>query len=159
MTIYQFQATRLDGEVVTLDRYQGKVALIVNTASKCGFTPQYEGLQALYQEFEQQGLVILGFPCDQFRHQEPGDDDEIASFCQKNYGVSFDMFSKIEVNGADTHPLYRYLKQQARGLLGTQGIKWNFTKFLVSRSGEVIKRYGPTTLPEQIRQDIVKQLS
>jgi glutathione peroxidase len=132
--------------------------LIVNTASHCGFTPQYAALEALYQRYRERGLVVLGFPCNQFGSQEPGEAEEIASFCQKNYGVSFPMFAKIEVNGNEAHPLYQYLKKAAPGLLGSEGIKWNFTKFLVDRQGEVVERYAPATAPESIARDIEKLL-
>ena len=138
----------------SLADYAGKVLLIVNTASHCGFTPQYEGLEALYQRFRERGLVVLGFPCNQFGAQEPGTPAEIASFCQKNYGVSFPIFARIEVNGDNTHPLYQHLKKAAPGLLGTEGIKWNFTKFLINRKGEVIKRYASAMAPESIASDI-----
>jgi glutathione peroxidase len=156
--IYAISAARLQGSDQSLAEYAGKVMLIVNTASKCGFTPQFEGLEALYQAYQARGLVVLGFPCNQFGAQEPGGSDEIASFCQKNYGVSFPMFAKIDVNGDDTHPLYSLLKHSARGLLGSEGIKWNFTKFLVNREGAVIERYAPTTPPEAIAKDIEKLL-
>ena len=136
----EFTVERLQGGTQSLADYDGKVLLIVNTASHCGFTPQYEGLEALYQRFRERGLVVLGFPCNQFGAQEPGTPAEIASFCQKNYGVSFPIFARIEVNGDNTHPLYQHLKKAAPGLLGTEGIKWNFTKFLINRKGEVIKR-------------------
>ena len=156
--IYALSAGRLQGGDQPLADYAGKVMLIVNTASKCGFTPQFEGLEALYQTYQARGLVVLGFPCNQFGAQEPGGSDEIASFCQKNYGVSFPMFAKVEVNGDDTHPIFKLLKQSARGLLGSEGIKWNFTKFLVNREGAVIERYAPTTAPEAIAKDIEKLL-
>jgi glutathione peroxidase len=142
------------GEAKDLSEYQGKVLLIVNTASKCGFTPQYEGLEALWKKFKDRGLVVLGFPCDQFGHQEPGSEEEIAAFCTKNYGVTFPMHKKIEVNGAGAHPLYVKLKQEAPGLLGTEGIKWNFTKFLVDRAGKVVDRFAPTTTPQSLEQRI-----
>jgi len=150
----EFTAERLQGGMQTLTDYAGKVLLIVNTASHCGFTPQYEGLEALYQRYRERGLVILGFPCNQFGAQEPGAATEIASFCQKNYGVSFPMFARIEVNGDNAHPLYQHLKKAAPGLLGTEGIKWNFTKFLVNRKGEVIKRYASAQAPEALASDI-----
>lgn len=153
-TIYQFNATLNDGNSVNFEQYQGKVLLIVNTASKCGFTPQYEGLQALHEEFKDQGVLVLGFPCDQFGHQEPGNDTEIEQFCSLNFNVKFPLFKKVEVNGDNASPLYQYLKKQAPGVLGTQKIKWNFTKFLVNQTGEVIKRYGSTTKPEKIAKDI-----
>lgn len=152
--IYDISAERLQGDTQSLADYAGKLMLIVNTASKCGFTPQFEGLEALYQRYQARGLVILGFPCNQFGEQEPGAAAEIADFCQKNYGVSFPMFAKIDVNGADTHPLYKLLKQSARGLLGSEGIKWNFTKFLVDRDGRIVERFAPTTTPEAIAKDI-----
>jgi len=156
MSVYQFNADTLSGEEVSLETYKGKVLLIVNTASKCGLTPQYEGLEALYKELNTDGLEILGFPCNQFGKQEPGDSTEIASFCLKNYGVSFPMFEKIDVNGDDAHPLYKYLKGEAKGLLGSEAIKWNFTKFLINKEGEVVERYAPTTPPEKIKADIQK---
>ena len=152
--IYEFNAERLQGKAQSLADYAGQVMLIVNTASQCGFTPQFAGLEALYARYRAAGLVILGFPCNQFGAQDPGTADEIAAFCQKNYGVSFPMFAKIEVNGEHTHPLYQYLKKSARGLLGSEAIKWNFTKFLVNRAGEVIERYAPATSPEAIAKDI-----
>jgi glutathione peroxidase len=152
--IYEISVERLQGGQQALADYAGKTMLIVNTASQCGFTPQFEGLEALYQCYQERGLVVLGFPCNQFGEQEPGAAEEIASFCQKNYGVSFPMFAKIEVNGSDTHPLYKLLKQSARGLLGSEGIKWNFTKFLVDRDGTIVKRFAPATAPEAIAKDI-----
>lgn len=158
MSVYDFSANSLVGEEVKLDTYQGKVLLIVNTASKCGLTPQYEGLEALYKELNGQGLEVLGFPCNQFGGQEPGDSNEIASFCLKNYGVSFPMFEKIDVNGSTTHPLYKFLKSEAKGLLGSEKIKWNFTKFLINKEGEVVERYAPTTPPEKLKSDIEKLL-
>jgi glutathione peroxidase len=153
-TAYDFKATSLEGQPVALQEFTGKVMLVVNTASKCGFTPQYAGLEALYQKYRDRGLVVLGFPCNQFGEQEPGSADEIGSFCQKNYGVSFPMFEKIEVNGDGAHPLYRWLKQTAPGLLGTERIKWNFTKFLLDRRGAVVDRYAPTTKPAELARDI-----
>ncbi len=155
--VYDFSAKLNNGEEKPLADYRGKVLLIVNTASKCGFTPQYKGLEELYNEYRRQGLEILGFPCDQFGHQEPGSDPEIRSFCDLNYGVTFPLFSKIQVNGENQHPLYKYLKSQAGGLLGDD-IKWNFTKFLVSREGKVLDRYAPVTSPAQIGGDIAKLL-
>jgi glutathione peroxidase len=157
-TAYDFNATSLAGEPVALREFTGKVMLVVNTASKCGFTPQYEGLEALYQKYRDRGLVVLGFPCNQFRDQEPGSAEEIGSFCQKNYGVSFPMFAKIDVNGHSAHPLYRWLKQTAPGVLGTERIKWNFTKFLVDRRGEVVERYAPATKPQDLAKDIEELL-
>ena len=156
--VYQFEATTLAGEPVSLSQFQGKVLLIVNTASECGFTPQYAGLQALQEAYQDQGLEVLGFPCNQFGKQEPGDAAQIGSFCEKNYGVTFPMFEKIDVNGANAHPLYRWLTSEAPGLLGLEGIRWNFTKFLVDRTGNVVKRYAPVTKPEVIAVDIEKQL-
>jgi glutathione peroxidase len=149
-----FTAERLHGEKQSLADYAGRVLLIVNTASDCGFTPQYAGLEALYQHYKDRGLAVLGFPCNQFGAQEPGTAAEIASFCQKNHGVSFPMFAKIEVNGVNTHPLYQHLKKSAPGLLGSEGIKWNFTKFLINRNGEVVRRFAPATAPEAIAKDI-----
>ena len=157
-TVYDFSAKRLSGEDVQLSQYKGKVLLIVNTASKCGFTPQYKGLQALYDK-HQGKLEILGFPCNQFGKQEPGGESEISEFCELNYGVSFPMFGKIDVNGDDAHPLYKHLKQEAPGLLGSKSIKWNFTKFLVNKDGKVVKRYAPTDTPEAIEKDIAKLLA
>ena len=156
--IHEFSVELLTGGQQSMADYTGKVLLIVNTASHCGFTPQYAGLEALYQRYRERGLVVLGFPCNQFGSQEPGDAEEIAGFCQKNYGVSFPMFAKIEVNGDDAHPLYQYLKKAAPGLLGSEAIKWNFTKFLVNRQGEVNERYAPATAPESIANDIEKLL-
>lgn len=158
MSIYQFSATNIKGQEISLSDYQDKVMLIVNTASKCGFTPQFEGLENLHKELEPKGLAILGFPCNQFGNQDPAADGKIEEFCQLNYGVSFSMFSKIEVNGSDAHPLYAYLKNEARGLLGSKTIKWNFTKFLVNREGEVVKRYASTDKPSAIKTDIEKLL-
>ena len=152
--VYDFSANTLDGKPVSLRDYSGKVLLIVNTASKCGFTPQYEGLEGLYQQYRDRGLMVLGFPCNQFGAQEPGTAEEIGSFCQKNYGVSFPMFEKIDVNGDGAHPLYRWLKGSARGLLGSEAIKWNFTKFLVDRQGNVVDRFAPTTKPEDLKSNV-----
>ncbi|WP_105189171.1 glutathione peroxidase [Pseudoalteromonas sp. T1lg48] len=154
MSIYEFSATNNRGDEVALSAYKGKVMLIANTASKCGFTPQYQGLNDLYKDLQAKGLVVLGFPCNQFGEQEPGSDSEISEFCELNYGVSFPIMSKIDVNGAGAHPLFDYLKAQAPGLLGTKKIKWNFTKFLVDQNGKVLKRYAPLTKPEAIRADI-----
>ncbi len=158
MSVYDFSVKTLAGEEVSLEQYKGKVVLIVNTASKCGLTPQYEGLESLYKEMNSQGLEVLGFPCNQFGQQEPGDSSDISSFCLKNYGVSFPMFEKIEVNGSGTHPLYKYLKGEAKGLMGSENIKWNFTKFLISKDGKVIDRFAPTTKPEKLKSDIEKLL-
>ena len=145
-----FTADRLTGGAESLANYAGKVLLIVNTASECGFTPQFEGLEALYNRYKDRGFEVLGFPCNQFGAQEPGNADEIGSFCQKNYGVTFPMFAKIDVNGDDAHPLFQHLKKEARGLLGSEGIKWNFTKFLVDRDGSVVKRFAPAATPESL---------
>jgi glutathione peroxidase len=153
-TAHDFDATSLEGRPVALRDYAGKVMLIVNTASKCGFTPQYEGLEALYQKYRDRGLVVLGFPCNQFGEQEPGSASDIGSFCQKNYGVSFPMFEKIDVNGTDAHPLYRWLKKNARGLLGSERIKWNFTKFLLDRQGRVVDRFGSIRKPADLERYI-----
>lgn len=150
-TIYDFNAIDIAGEEVSLADYRGKVLLIVNTASKCGFTPQYEGLEALYKDLQDKGLVVLGFPCNQFGNQEPGDAEEIGNFCKLTYDVNFPMFAKIDVNGADAAPLYEFLKREARGLMGSKAIKWNFTKFLVDREGNVVKRFGPQETPERLR--------
>ena len=153
-SIYDLTVTTLEGKPVALETYKGKVLLVVNTASQCGFTPQYQGLQALYEQYAGQGLIVLGFPCNQFGQQEPGNSQQIKSFCEARFGVSFPLFEKIEVNGKKAHPLYQYLTQAAPGILGTKGIKWNFTKFLVNRDGQVVKRYPPMTKPEAIAQDI-----
>jgi glutathione peroxidase len=153
-TIYDYTAQSLDGHEISLSDYRGKTLLIVNTASACGFTPQYAGLEALYEKLAPEGLVVLGFPCNQFGKQEPGSASEIGAFCEKNYGVRFPMFSKIDVNGANAHPLYKYLKRAKRGLFGTPAIKWNFTKFLVGRDGKVVARYAPMTKPENLEASI-----
>lgn len=154
MSIYEYSATNIRGQEVSLSEYKNKVLLIVNTASKCGFTPQFEGLESLYKDLESSGLVILGFPCNQFGSQDPGADGQIEEFCQLNYGVSFPMFSKVDVNGGEAHPLFTYLKTEARGVLGSKTIKWNFTKFLVNKDGEVVERYAPKDKPESIKADI-----
>ena len=151
MSIYDYSAKTLTGQDVSLSDYRGQVILIVNTASKCGFTPQFEGLEALYRAYKDKGLVILGFPCNQFGAQEPGDAEEIASFCSLTYDVTFPMLAKIDVNGPSTHPLYAFLKKEQKGVLGTEGIKWNFTKFLIGRDGEVVERFAPTTKPEDLK--------
>jgi glutathione peroxidase len=156
--IYSFSAETLGGKTVGLDTYSGKVLLIVNTASECGFTPQYKGLQELYERYSARGLEVLGFPCNQFGKQEPGDAEQIASFCEQNYGVSFPMFAKIDVNGENAHPLFKYLTEEAPGVLGTEGIKWNFTKFLVDREGNVVNRFGSVTKPDALSGDIEKLL-
>lgn len=153
-SIYAFSANGIDGKSIALESFEGKVLLIVNTASRCGFTPQYQELESLYQSFKEQGFVVLGFPCNQFGQQEPEENSAIAAFCELNYGVSFPLFEKIDVNGKHAHPLFQYLKTQAPGVLGTKAIKWNFTKFLVGRDGKVIKRYPSLTTPTSIRRDI-----
>jgi glutathione peroxidase len=153
-TVGDFEARSLTGKPVALREYEGKVLLIVNTASKCGFTPQYQGLEELYRKYQDRGLVVLGFPCNQFLAQEPGTAEEIGAFCERNYGVSFPMFEKIDVNGPATHPLYRWLKAARRGVLGTQRIKWNFTKFLLDRRGSPVHRYAPRTEPQELAKDI-----
>jgi len=149
-TLYDFSAERLNGDQHSLDVYRGKVLLIVNTASHCGFTPQYTGLEKLYRQFRERGLVVLGFPCNQFGEQEPGDAEAIGQFCQTRFDVSFPLFAKIDVNGDNAHPLYAWLKHEAAGILGTEAIKWNFTKFLVDRDGKVVHRYAPATRPEEL---------
>ena len=154
MSVYDFTATRLDGTPQSLADYRGQALLIVNTASECGFTPQYAGLEALYGKLHDKGFAVLGFPCNQFGQQEPGNENAIGAFCQKNYGVSFPLFAKIDVNGAHAHPLYTYLKDAKPGLLGSEAIKWNFTKFLIDRSGEPVARYAPQTKPEELEKPI-----
>jgi len=158
-TAYDFSARDIDGNERSLDEWRGKTLLIVNVASKCGFTPQYEGLEKLWRAGRDQNLVVLGFPCDQFGHQEPGDEAEIKNFCSLSYDVSFPMFAKIEVNGDGTHPLYQWLKSEGKGILGSESIKWNFTKFLVGPDGQVVKRYAPTDTPEKIGKDVKIQLA
>ena len=158
MNAYDFTAQTLDGHPAPLSDYRGRVLLIVNTASKCGFTPQYKGLEALNRKYADRGLTILGFPCNQFGAQEPGEADEIASFCSTNYDVTFPMMKKIEVNGERPHPLYAWLKEQKKGVLGTTAIKWNFTKFLVDRAGQVVERFAPTTEPKALEKAIEAQL-
>lgn len=153
-SIYDFEALDISGKTTALADYKGKVLLIVNTASQCGFTPQFEGLETLYADYKAQGLEVLGFPCNQFGNQDPGSNEDIQQFCQMNFGVSFPMHAKIDVNGNDVHPLYQYLKQAAPGLLGSKKIKWNFTKFLVNKQGQVIERFAPTTKPESLRSAI-----
>jgi glutathione peroxidase len=154
MNTYDFSARTIDGVDLPLSQYRGHPLLIVNVASKCGFTPQYAGLEALYKKYHERGLEVLGFPCDQFGHQEPGDEAEIKNFCSLTYGVSFPMFAKINVNGAESHPLYTYLKQARPGILGLEAIKWNFTKFLIDRDGVPTKRYAPVDKPESIESDV-----
>jgi len=158
-TLYDFSAKTITGSTTTLDAYKGKVLLIVNVASKCGFTPQYKGLEAIYRQYKDKGLEILGFPCDQFGHQEPGDEKEIQQFCSLTYDVSFPMFAKIKVNGDDAHPLYKFLKSEEKGILGSEAIKWNFTKFLVGKGGTVLKRYGSIDTPASIAKDIAPLLA
>ena len=155
----QFQAQALDGQAFDFKQLQGKVVLVVNTASACGFTPQFAGLEQLHRDFAAQGLVVMGFPCNQFGGQDPGSAQEIGAFCQRNYGVSFAMMEKVEVNGAHTHPLFAWLKSEAPGLLGSEGIKWNFTKFLIGRDGRVLKRYAPQDAPSKLMPDIEAALA
>jgi glutathione peroxidase len=157
-TAFDFTATDIDGKERPLAEYRGRVLLVVNTASRCGFTPQYAGLEQLWRDYGGRGLTVLGFPCDQFGHQEPGDEAEIKRFCTLDYGVSFPMFAKVAVNGADAHPLFQWLKNEKSGLLGIAAIKWNFSKFLVGRDGRVLARYAPTDKPESLRADIEKAL-
>ena len=152
--VYDFSARTIKGEEVPLSDYEGKVMLIVNTASKCGFTNQYEGLEKLYKQYKDQGLEILGFPCNQFGAQEPGNEEEIQQFCSLNFGVSFPMFAKVDVNGANAHPLYKFIKAEAPGMLGTKDVKWNFTKFLVGKDGHVLKRFAPQDTPESLEKEI-----
>ncbi|MED1865055.1 glutathione peroxidase [Fictibacillus nanhaiensis] len=154
MSVYDFSVETIKGEKTDLDTYKGDVLLIVNTASKCGFTPQYKGLQSIYESHKEQGLSVLGFPCNQFGAQEPGSSDEIMEFCELNYGVNFPMFAKVDVNGDQAHPLFKYLAAEAPGILGSKAIKWNFTKFLVDRNGQVVKRFAPTDKPETIEKHI-----
>ncbi len=156
--VQDFSATTIDGEQQSLEAYSGNVVLVVNVASECGFTPQYEGLEQLHREYADRGLAVLGFPCDQFGNQEPGTESEIAEFCTTRFGVTFPMFAKVEVNGDDAHPLYKWLRTEKSGLLGDK-IRWNFTKFLIGRDGRVVKRYGSTTKPDKIAADIEKQLA
>jgi glutathione peroxidase len=156
--IYETQVETLDGQKKDLSDYQGKVVLVVNTASKCAFTPQYEGLEKLYEKYKDRGLVILGFPCNQFGKQEAGSNAEIGEFCMKNYGVSFPMHAKVEVNGDNAHPLFKRLKSEAKGILGTQNIKWNFTKFLIDRKGTIVGRFSPRTKPEDLEKEILPLL-
>jgi glutathione peroxidase len=158
-SVYDFKALSITGKPADLATQRGKVLLIVNTASECGFTPQFKGLEQLWRDYADQGLVVIGFPSNEFGGQDPGSNDDIASFCELNYGVSFPMMSKIKVNGADAHPLWQFLKSEKPGVLGTEGIKWNFTKFLVGRDGQVIKRYAPNDAPEKLRADIEAALA
>ena len=159
MSLYDFNVTTIDGKKISMSKYKGKVLLIVNVASACHFTPQYKGLEKLYENYKDDGFMILGFPCNQFGEQEPKDEDEIVFFCQGTYNVQFDMFSKIDVNGENTDPLYKYLKSEQSGFMWTKSIKWNFTKFLVDREGNVVERYGSSTKPESIKEDIKTLLS
>lgn len=156
--VYSFHAKSLNGEEIPLEKFQGKALLIVNVASKCGFTPQYEGLEAIYKKYKDRGFEILAFPCNQFGAQEPGDAEEIKNFCKLTYDVTFPMFQKIDVNGENAHPLYKFLKSEEKGLLGTEGIKWNFTKFLIDKKGHVVERFAPTTKPQDLEKDIKKIL-
>ena len=158
MSIYQYSAKKINGEDVSIEQYQGKVMLIVNTASKCGLTPQFKELEELYQQYKDKGLEILGFPCNQFANQDSGSNEEIEEFCQLNYGVSFPMFEKINVNGENAHPIYKYLKDHSKGVLGSE-IKWNFTKFLMDSEGKIVKRYAPTTTPLKIKNEIEELLN
>jgi len=156
--LFKIDVHTIDGKVQSMNNYAGKVLLVVNVASRCGFTPQYEGLEALHRQYKDQGLVVMGFPCNQFAGQEPGTDSEIATFCETRFNVSFPMFAKLKVNGDDAHPLYQYLKGEKPGLLGTEAVKWNFTKFLVDRDGRVVNRYGSADKPEKIAADIAALL-
>jgi glutathione peroxidase len=158
MSFYDIDLVTIDGKPQKMDVYRGKTLIIVNVASQCGFTPQYAGLQTLYDKFKARGVAVLGFPCDQFGHQEPGGEAEIEQFCTRNFGVTFPMFAKIDVNGVNAHPLYKYLKAEKRGILGTEAIKWNFTKFLVGSDGTVVKRYAPSDKPEAIEADLAARL-
>ncbi|MGI9285382.1 MAG: glutathione peroxidase [Pseudomonadales bacterium] len=158
-SIYDFECETISGEMQPLSKYKGKALLIVNTASKCGFTPQYDGLEALYEKYAQQGLEVLGFPCNQFGNQEPGTNADIQNFCSTKFDVSFPLFAKVDVNGSGAHPLYKYLKEEAPGLLGTGRVKWNFTKFLVDKNGNVLERFAPKTKPEEIEEAIEKALA
>ena len=158
MSIYDFEVKTINGEIIRMDTFKEKVLLIVNVASQCGFTSQYEGLESLYERYKEQGLIILGFPCNQFMNQEPLNEEEIKSFCSLTYGVTFPMFAKIDVNGEHTHPLYAYLKEAQKGLLGIEAIKWNFTKFLVDKNGVVVNRFAPATKPESLELDILLYL-
>ena len=158
MNIYDFKANLINGDEVSIDQYRGKVMLIVNTASKCGFTPQYKELETFYQKYKSDGLVVLGFPCNQFMNQEPGDDMEIHSFCRTNYGITFPLFAKVDVRGEQAHPLFQYLTEQAPGVMGSKVIKWNFTKFLIDRDGNIIKRFAPSTKLSEVEKSIVDLL-
>ncbi|CAH0123546.1 glutathione peroxidase [Peribacillus sp. NPDC101481] len=158
MSIYEFEVNKINGETISLEEYRGKVMIIVNTASKCGFSPQYDDLQSLYVQYKEDGIVVLGFPCNQFLNQEPGDDLEIDSYCKLNHGVTFPMFAKVNVNGKEAHPLFSYLTENAPGVMGSKSIKWNFTKFLIDRDGNIVSRYAPKTKPLEMEEDIKKLL-
>jgi glutathione peroxidase len=158
-SIYDFEVAAIDGEKQSLDVYRGSVLLIVNVASRCGFTPQYTGLENLYRKYRERDFTVLGFPCDQFRHQEPGNEDEIKAFCQRRYDVTFPLFAKVEVNGRGAHPLYRFLKSARRGFLGTKSIKWNFTKFLIDRDGNVVRRFAPSFRPEKMEKALQRLIA
>ncbi|MFJ7636927.1 glutathione peroxidase [Peribacillus sp. NPDC097206] len=159
MSIYEFEVKKINGDVISLEEYKGKVLIIVNTASKCGFSPQYDDLQSLYVQYKEDGLEVLGFPCNQFLNQEPGDELEIDSYCKLNHGVTFPMFAKVNVNGKDAHPLFSYITENAPGMMGSKSIKWNFTKFLIDREGNIVNRYAPKTKPLEMEEDIKKLLS
>ncbi|KAB8037916.1 redoxin domain-containing protein [Silvanigrella paludirubra] len=158
-SIYDFEAKDINGNIKKLSEFKGTALLVVNTASKCGFTPQFDGLEKLFKNYSNKGFQILGFPCNQFGSQEPGDENEIKNFCSLNYNVTFPMFAKVEVNGNNAHPLYKYLKKNSKGFLGTEFIKWNFTKFLIGKNGEVLKRYAPTDTPDDIAKDLEELLN
>ncbi|MEB2492059.1 glutathione peroxidase [Peribacillus frigoritolerans] len=156
MSIYEFEVNKINGETISLEDYKGKVMIIVNTASKCGFSPQYDDLQSLYVQYKEDGVVVLGFPCNQFLNQEPGDDLEIDSYCKLNHGVTFPMFAKVNVKGKEAHPLFSYLTENAPGVMGSKSIKWNFTKFLIDRNGNIVSRFAPKTKPLEMEEDIKK---
>ncbi|PRS35559.1 glutathione peroxidase [Bacillus sp. RJGP41] len=156
MSIYEFKVNKINGETISLEEYKGKVMIIVNTASKCGFSPQYDDLQSLYVQYKEDGVVVLGFPCNQFLNQEPGDDLEIDSYCKLNHGVTFPMFAKVNVKGKEAHPLFSYLTENAPGVMGSKSIKWNFTKFLIDRNGNIVSRFAPKTKPLEMEEDIKK---
>ncbi|MBO0998723.1 glutathione peroxidase [Bacillus sp. SD075] len=158
MSIYEFEVNKINGETISLEEYRGRVMIIVNTASKCGFSPQYDDLQSLYVQYKEDGVVVLGFPCNQFLNQEPGDDLEIDSYCKLNHGVTFPMFAKVNVNGKEAHPLFSYLTENAPGVMGSKSIKWNFTKFLIDRDGNIVSRYAPKTKPLDMEEDLKKLL-
>lgn len=159
MSIYEFEVKKINGDVISLEEYKGKVLIIVNTASKCGFSPQYDDLQSLYVQYKEDGLEVLGFPCNQFLNQEPGDELEIDSYCKLNHGVTFPMFAKVNVNGKDAHPLFSYITENAPGVMGSKSIKWNFTKFLIDREGNIVNRYAPKTKPLEMEEDLKKLLT